>query len=159
MQQLTQDGVLSTEVPPGGGARRYRTAQTVRDYLAYQERKLREELSGDTLEELTLKKLQAEVELKESQGALHKLKTAIAEGRYILTDQAREDMAEFLRSFKRFADGLPARVAGTAAACIDPAAARELKKNLQQELDGMLEAFVRAAEIEEQNGDGGPDPP
>ena len=29
VQQLTQDGVLSTEVPPGGGARRYRTAQTI----------------------------------------------------------------------------------------------------------------------------------
>ena len=81
VQQLTQDGVLSTEVPPGGGARRYRTARTIQDYMAWQEQKVRDELSGSTLEELTIKKLQAEVELKESQGALHKLKTAIAEGK------------------------------------------------------------------------------
>ena len=46
VQQLTQDGVLSTEVPPGGGARRYRTARTIQDYMAYQEQKAREDLSG-----------------------------------------------------------------------------------------------------------------
>ena len=27
IQQLTQDGVLETEVPPGGGARKYKTAK------------------------------------------------------------------------------------------------------------------------------------
>ena len=66
VQQLTQDGVLSTEIPPGGGARRYRTARTIQDYMAWQEQKIRDELSGSTLpnlKSLTIKKLQAEVEL------------------------------------------------------------------------------------------------
>ena len=104
VQQLTQDGVLSTEVPPGGGARRYRTARTIQDYMAWQEQKLRDELSGTTLEELTIKKLQAEVELKESQGALHKLKTAIAEGKYLPAEQVSGDLSDFLRRLKQFAD-------------------------------------------------------
>ena len=156
VQQLTQDGVLSTEVPPGGGARRYRTARTIQDYMAYQEQKAREDLSGSTLEELTIKKLQAEVELKESQGALHKLKTAIAEGKYLPAEQVSGDLSDFLRRLKQFADRIPARVAGTMSGYLDGAAARAMKKDLQQELDGLFEAFVAAAHIQDSREDDDP---
>ena len=156
VQQLTQDGVLSTEVPPGGGARRYRTARTIQDYMAYQEQKIRDELSGSTLEELTIKKLQAEVELKESQGALHKLKTAIAEGKYLPAEQVSGDLSDFLRRLKQFADRIPARVAGTMSGYLDTAAARAMKKDLQQELDGLFEAFVAAAHIQDSREDDDP---
>ena len=156
VQQLTQDGVLSTEVPPGGGARRYRTARTIQDYMAYQEQKAREDLSGSTLEELTIKKLQAEVELKESQGALHKLKTAIAEGKYLPAEQVSGDLSDFLRRLKQFADRIPARVAGTMSGYLDGAAARAMKKDLQQELDGLFEAFVAAARIQDSREDDDP---
>ena len=158
VQQLTQDGVLSTEVPPGGGARRYRTARTIQDYMAWQEQKVRDELSGSTLEELTIKKLQAEVELKESQGALHKLKTAIAEGKYLPAEQVQGDLSDFLRRLKQFADRIPARVAGTMSGYLDTAAARAMKKDLQQELDGLFEAFVAAAHIQD-TGREDDDPP
>ena len=156
VQQLTQDGVLSTEVPPGGGARRYRTARTIQDYMAWQEQKVRDELSGSTLEELTIKKLQAEVELKESQGALHKLKTAIAEGKYLPAEQVSGDLSDFLRRLKQFADRIPARVAGTMSGYLDTAAARAMKKDLQQELDGLFEAFVAAAHIQDSREDDDP---
>ena len=156
VQQLTQDGVLSTEVPPGGGARRYRTARTIQDYMAWQEQKAREDLSGSTLEELTIKKLQAEVELKESQGALHKLKTAIAEGKYLPAEQVSGDLSDFLRRLKQFADRIPARVAGTMSGYLDTAAARSMKKDLQQELDGLFEAFVAAAHIQDSREDDDP---
>ena len=156
VQQLTQDGVLSTEVPPGGGARRYRTARTIQDYMAWQEQKIRDELSGSTLEELTIKKLQAEVELKESQGALHKLKTAIAEGKYLPAEQVSGDLSDFLRRLKQFADRIPARVAGTMSGYLDGAAARAMKKDLQQELDGLFEAFVAAAHIQDSREDDDP---
>ena len=156
VQQLTQDGVLSTEVPPGGGARRYRTARTLQDYMAWQEQKAREDLSGSTLEELTIKKLQAEVELKESQGALHKLKTAIAEGKYLPAEQVQGDLSDFLRRLKQFADRIPARVAGTMSGYLDGAAARAMKKDLQQELDGLFEAFVAAAHIQDSREDDDP---
>ena len=155
VQQLTQDGVLSTEVPPGGGARRYRTARTIQDYMAWQEQKAREDLSGSTLEELTIKKLQAEVELKESQGALHQLKTAIAEGKYLPAEQVQGDLSDFLRRLKQFADRIPARVAGTMSGYLDGAAARAMKKDLQQELDGLFEAFV-AAHIQDSREDDDP---
>ena len=156
VQQLTQDGVLSTEIPPGGGARRYRTARTIQDYMAYQEQKIRDELSGSTLEELTIKKLQAEVELKESQGALHKLKTAIAEGKYLPAEQVQGDLSDFLRRLKQFADRIPARAAGTMSGYLDTAAARAMKKDLQQELDGLFEAFVAAAHIQDSREDDDP---
>lgn len=158
VQQLTQDGVLTTEVPPGGGARRYRTARTIQDYMAYQEQKAREDLSGSTLKELTIKKLQAEVELKESQGALHKLKTAIAEGKYLPAEQVQGDLSDFLRRLKQFADRIPARVAGTMSGYLDGAAARAMKKDLQKELDGLFEAFVAAAQIQD-TGREDDDPP
>lgn len=156
VQQLTQDGVLSTEVPPGGGARRYRTARTIQDYMAWQEQKVRDELSGSTLEELTIKKLQAEVDLKESQGALHKLKTAIAEGKYLPAEQVSGDLSDFLRRLKQFADRIPARAAGTMSGYLDGAAARAMKKDLQQELDGLFEAFVAAAQIQDSREDDDP---
>ena len=156
VQQLTQDGVLSTEIPPGGGARRYRTARTIQDYMAYQEQKAREDLSGSTLEELTIKKLQAEVELKESQGALHKLKTAIAEGKYLPAEQVSGDLSDFLRRLKQFADRVPARAAGTMSGYLDGAAARAMKKDLQKELDGLFEAFVAAAQIQDSREDDDP---
>lgn len=41
VQQLTQEGVLETEIPPGGGARKYRTCATVQRYVAYVEAKAR----------------------------------------------------------------------------------------------------------------------
>ena len=42
VQQLTQDGVLKTEAPPGGGARKYRTCETVQRYIEHVERKAQE---------------------------------------------------------------------------------------------------------------------
>ena len=76
------------------------------------------------------------MELKESQGALHKLKTAIAEGKYLPAEQVSGDLSDFLRRLKQFADRIPARVAGTMSGYLDGAAARAMKKDLQQELDG-----------------------
>ena len=101
VQQLTQEGVLETEIPPGGGARKYRTCATVQRYVAYVEAKAQETGENSRAAELTLKKLEAEVELKESQGQLHRLKTAIAEGRYLAADHATEELTEFMASFKK----------------------------------------------------------
>ena len=42
IQQLTQDGILKTEVPPGGGARKYRTCDTIQRYIDHVERKAQE---------------------------------------------------------------------------------------------------------------------
>ena len=112
VQQLTQDGILETEVPPGGGARKYRTCETIQRYIAHVEQKAQEIGEGGRLAELNLKKLEAEVALKESQGSLHRLKTAIAEGKYLPAEQATEELAEFMAAFQKIAMTIPARMAG-----------------------------------------------
>ncbi|MEG1987973.1 MAG: hypothetical protein RR035_02215 [Oscillibacter sp.] len=144
VQQLTQEGVLETEVPPGGGARKYRTCATVQRYIAHVEAKAQETGENSRTAELNLKKLEAEVELKESQGQLHRMKTAIAEGKYISADQATEDMTEFMAVFKKFVKNLPTRAAGILAGSADQVAVRSLKKTMAKELDAMLTAYSDA---------------
>ena len=149
IQQLTQDGILETEVPPGGGARKYRTCETIQRYIAHVEQKAQEVGEGGRLAELNLKKLEAEVALKESQGSLHRLKTAIAEGKYIPAEQATEELAEFMAAFQKFAMTIPARMAGTMAGYADAITIRNAQKAIRKELETMLTAYVDAMQAED----------
>lgn len=152
IQQLTQEGVLETEVPPSGGARKYRTCETVQKYIAHVEAKAQETGENSRTAELNLKKLEAEVELKESQGQLHRLKTAIAEGKYISADQATEELAEFMAAFKKFAMNIPPRVVGTLAGYVDALTVRATEKTMRKELETMLAAFTDAAMEQQEEG-------
>lgn len=154
VQQLTQDGVLETEIPPGGGARKYRTCETVQQYIAYTEQKAQEAGADSSTAELNLRKLKAEVELKESQGQLHRLKTEIAEGKYIPAEQATEELTEFIATFRQFAMAIPTRVAGTMAAYTDTGTARATEKALRKEVEAMLAAFVDGAVVESNDPEG-----
>lgn len=156
IQQLTQDGVLETEIPPGGGARKYRTCETIQRYIAHVEAKAKETGENTREAELTLKKLEAEVELKESQGQLHRLKTAIAEGKYIPAAQATEELTEFMGTFRQFAMAIPARVSGTLATYTDAGTARATEKALRKELEAMLAAFTDGAVVEDDTTEGTP---
>ena len=149
VQQLTQDGILETEVPPGGGARKYRTCETIQRYIAHVEQKAQEVGEGGRLAELNLKKLEAEVALKESQGSLHRLKTAIAEGKYIPAEQATEELAEFMAAFQKFAMTIPARMAGAMAGYADAVTIRKAQKAIRKELETMLTAYVDAMQAED----------
>lgn len=100
--------------------------------------------SGAEAEELSLKKLRAEVALKESQGQLHKLKTAIAEGKYVDTENAGRDLAEFLRSFRQFALNMPARAVRSMPGQVDAVTAKAMEKAMREELEAMLNAFTDA---------------
>ena len=95
----------------------------------------------------TLRKLEAEVELKESQGQLHKLKTAIAEGKYIKAEEATRDLADFMAMFKKFAMNIPPRAVKSIAGYADPQTARAMERAMRKELEDMLAVFVDAAEI------------
>ena len=148
VQQLTQDGILETEVPPGGGARKYRTCETIQRYLAHIEQKAKETGEQSKAEELTLRKLEAEVALKESQGQLHRLKTAIAEGEYIPAEQATEELEEFMVSFKRFAMAIPARAVGTLSGNVDALAVRAMERAMRKELETMLAVYSAAGRKE-----------
>ena len=144
VQQLTQEGVLETEIPPGGGTRKYRTCETI-------QRKAHETGENSRATELTLKKLEAEVELKESQGQLHRLKTAIAEGRYLPAEQVTEEMTEFLTTFKKFALNIPPRMAGSLSGSADVVAVRAMEKAMRKELEKLLATFTDGASIERED--------
>ena len=152
IQQLTQDGILKTEVPPGGGARKYRTCDTIQRYIDHVERKAQEIGEGGRLAELNLKKLEAEVALKESQGSLHRLKTAIAEGKYLPAEQATEELAEFMAAFQKFAMTIPARMAGAMSGYADAITIRNAQKAIRKELETMLTAYVDAMQVEDTPG-------
>lgn len=146
IQQLTRSGDLENEAPPGHKARKYRTCETVKKYIAYQVRiaKKKTAAGGAEVEELSLKKLRAEVALKESQGQLHKLKTAITEGKYVDTENAGRDLAEFLRSFRQFALNMPARAVRSMPGQVDAVTAKAMEKAMREELEAMLNAFTDA---------------
>ena len=146
IQQLTQDGVLETEVPPGGGARKYKTCETIQRYIARIEQKAQETAAASSTAELNLRKLEAEVELKESQGQLHKLKTAIAEGKYIKAEEATRDLADFMAMFKKFAMNIPPRTVKSIAGYADPQTARAMERAMRKELED-IKAKVAASKV------------
>lgn len=129
----------------GAGPENTATCETVKRYIAHVEHKAQETGGGGKLAELNMKKLVAEVALKESQGTLHKLKTAIQEGKYIQTERAGEDLAEFMGDFRRFVNAIPARMSGAMAGYTDAVTARAMEKTVRKELDDMLVTFVDAA--------------
>ena len=113
--------VLTKETPPGRKVQKYRTCKAVQQYIAHVKQKAGEQ---EHPKELVLRKLEAEVKLKESQGQLASIKADIAEGRYIETASAAQQLTEFLDTFKHFALNIPSRVAGTVAGYTDAATAR-----------------------------------
>ena len=132
-----------------GGAEKYRTCETVQRYIEHVERKAQEIGEGGRLAELNLKKLEAEVALKESQGSLHRLKTAIAEGKYLPAEQATEELAEFMAAFQKFAMTIPARMAGAMSGYADAITIRTAQKAIRKELETMLTAYVDAMQAED----------
>ena len=73
------------------------------------------------------------------------IKADIAEGRYIETASAAQQLTEFLDTFKHFALNIPSRVAGIVAGYTDAATARAIEKSTRQELEDMLTLFADAA--------------
>lgn len=148
VQQLTQDGILSTiQVQDGHGpgrARRYELLPTLKSYYEYLNAKSTGKASKDAEAELKVKKLEAEVALKASQGELHQLKTAIASGEYISVAEVQGDYERFFDTFKKFALALPARLVGMASGQLGPEEERRLEKELSEEVSSLLEAFVVA---------------
>lgn len=139
--QLRQDGELTTEKPPGIGARKYRTCETIQKYIAMRERKGGESGDSGKIQELALRKLKAEVALKESQGELHRLKTAIAERKYIAADVASEELAAFMLEFKKLIEAIPGRAARAIPEYGDTALVRRIENSIRAELNALLDSF------------------
>ena len=143
IQQLTQEGILSTVESPEG--RRYDLVTTIQGYVRYLSDKAYGKIRSEKEAELREQKMKAEIALKESQGELHKLKTDIAAGKYISLEEVTLDYTRFFVTFKRFAMSLPSRVSGMVGAYIEPMEARRIEKELTEEVRKLLEGFSAAA--------------
>ena len=135
--QLTVDGTLRKE------GRKYPLKENVKTYIQDLQRRANGRTSVSE-EELKKKKLEADIALKESQGELHQLKTAIASGQYISVEEVQMDYSRFFVTFKKFAMNLPSRIIGFVSGQLDPTESRRLEKDISQEINGMLESFVVA---------------
>ncbi len=146
IQQLTQEGVLPTTETNEG--RRYDLVPTIQKYVQYLSDKAYGKSRSEKEAELREQKLAAEVALKESQGELHRLKTAIAAGDYISVEEVTLDYSRFFVTFKKFAMSLPARLTGRVSGYVEPLEARHIEKDLTGEVQKLLEAFVVAGVTE-----------
>lgn len=162
IQQLTQDGVLETVKIPDGG-RRYELVPTIQAYTKYLSDKAYGKNNSEKEAELRQQKLTAEIALKESQGELHQLKTAIAAGRYIAVEEVTMDYQRFFITFKKFALALPSRLMDYISPYVDPLEGRRIEKAIQQEVQSLLGAFVVAGVVTDpppktgKQADGGPE--
>ena len=132
IQQLTQDGVISTTETSEG--RRYDLVPTIQKYVKY----LSDKAYGKSRSE-------AEIALKESQGELHKIRTEIAAGKYVSVEEVKLDYSRFFISFKKFALSIPSKLAGRLTGFIDPVEVRQCEKELQEEIQRLLRSFVVSA--------------
>ena len=151
IQQLTQDGVISTTkiIEDGRTVRRYDLVPTIQNYIKYLSEKAYGR-QGRTDKEIELReqKMEADIALKESQGELHRLKTEIAAGKYISVEEVKTDYSKFFVVFKKFAVSIPARVVGMLSGQLQPTEARKIEKELADEVNRLLGAFVIAGVVE-----------
>lgn len=151
IQQLTQDGVISTTkiIEDGRTVRRYDLVPTIQNYIKYLSEKAYGR-QGRTDKEIELReqKMEADIALKESQGELHRLKTEIAAGKYISVEEVKMDYSKFFVVFKKFAVSIPARVVGMLSGQLQPTEARKIEKELADEVNRLLGAFVIAGVVE-----------
>lgn len=151
VQQLTQDGIIETVQTKEG--RRYDLGPSVQKYIAYLSDKAygRDQNKKET--ELREQKLKADIALKESQGELHQLRTAIAAGKYISVEEVQVDYSKFFVVFKKFALSIPSRVAGIISTVVDPVTARSVEKDLTREVNSLLQGFVIAGKVDGEGSD------
>ena len=154
IQQLTQDGVISTTkiIEDGRTVRRYDLVPTIQNYIKYLSEKAYGR-QGRTDKEIELReqKMEADIALKESQGELHRLKTEIAAGKYISVEEVKMDYSKFFVVFKKFAVSIPARVVGMLSGQLQPTEARKIEKELADEVNRLLGAFVIAGVVEQKD--------
>ena len=159
IEQLTQDGVIDAVLVKVDGreVRRYDLAPTIQKYVKYLSDKAYGKSRSEKEMELREQKMKAEIALKESQGELHQLKTAIAAGKYIAVEEVTLDYQRFFVTFKKFAMSLPSRILDAISGFteLDPLSARRLDKTIQHEIQGLLEAFVVAGVTEKPKGKNG----
>lgn len=143
VQQLTQEGIIST-IKPKGGRRGYELVPAVQNYIKHLKDKAKGRAATEEEEKLKNTKIQVEIDLKKSQLELHQLRTDIANGKYLKIEDVKLDYQRFFTQFKKFAQAVPSRLIMQIAGYIEPVEARALEKSMSQEVSTMLRTFVVA---------------
>jgi len=87
---------------------------------------------------LQQKKLEAEIAFKEAQSELAKLKTDIANGKYIEKELVEAELSRFFVIFKKSAMALPRRLANQVSSYVEPLEARRIEKTLSDTVNDAL---------------------
>lgn len=87
---------------------------------------------------LQQKKLEAEVAFKEAQSELTRLKTDIANGKYIDKELVEAELSRFFVVFKKSAMALPRKLASQIGSYVEPLEARRIEKNLSELINDAL---------------------
>ncbi|MCT8975507.1 hypothetical protein N4T77_02735 [Clostridium sp. CX1] len=102
---------------------------------------------------LQQKKLEAEVAFKEAQSELTRLKTDIANGKYIQKEVVEAELARFFIVFKKSAMSLSRKLSAEVGPYVEPIEARRIEKSLteiindalyQMSVDGVYSAKKKA---------------
>lgn len=88
---------------------------------------------------LQQKKLEAEVAFKEAQSELTRLKTDIANGKYIEKELVEAELSRFFIVFKKSAMSLSRKLAAEIGPYVEPIEARRIEKELTETINDALE--------------------
>ncbi len=147
-QRLSQTGILqAVDVRGKAGKKYYNLSDSVQAYIQYVRDQYESKDDNQNVKQLIADKLRAEVDLKQSQGELHRIKTAITKGEYLPVEEVQDDYERFFVVLKKFMSAVPARVGGTLTGYVDPVVQRRIEKDLQTEMSAMLRTFVVAGKV------------
>jgi phage terminase Nu1 subunit (DNA packaging protein) len=147
IQQLDEEKIIehTIVVENGRQVRKYDLIPTAQKYIKYLSDKAYGKAHRTDKEiELREQKMEADIALRESQGELHRLKTAIAAGDYISIEEVKLDYAKFFVVFKKFAMSLPNRIGGMLSGSLEPLEQRRVEKEISDEIAELLNSFVVA---------------
>ena len=142
-QRLTQSELFKS-VGTRGKAKTYDLSVCVQAYISHTVAEVERKTEKNRVDKLKADKLEAEIELKQSQGQLHQLRTDIALGKYITIDEVKKDYQRFFTTFKKFAMAIPCRVGGLIGGYVEPLVARGIEQDIRQEVNQMLRSFYVA---------------
>lgn len=136
IQQLTQDGVLQTEVV--GKQRRYDLLAAVRRYIEYLQKRVSEKSGGNGTQEDAdneSRKLRCEADLKETKAELAKMDLEETQGKMHRSEDVEAMTTDLVFSIRGMLLALPGRLAIDLAPINKPA---EISTRIRAEVDAVL---------------------
>jgi phage terminase Nu1 subunit (DNA packaging protein) len=133
IQQLTQDGVLQTELV--GKQRRYDLLQTVRRYIGYLQEKVNNKGGGKDDTENESRKIKADADLKATKAEIAEMELAELKGEMHRSEDVEAMTTDLVFVIRGMMLALPGRLAIDLANIDKPA---EISERIKQEVNAIL---------------------